>query len=122
MRVPETDTAVPRCGVRRGPAVAVGGARRRLKRNLAVSKTAAAATKQRVALVIGNGAPTNPAPLANPVNDARAISAKLRTLGFEVIERQNLTQKQVGGVLREFRSSSSPAAWRCFSTPATVFR
>ena len=83
------------------------------KRNLAVSKTAAAATEQRVALVIGNGAYKS-APLANPVNDARAISAKLRTLGFEVIERQNLTQKQVGGVLREFRSKLKPGGVALF--------
>ncbi|MCB1955861.1 MAG: caspase family protein [Rhodocyclaceae bacterium] len=37
----------------------------------------------RVALVIGNGAYPD-APLANPVNDARAMSAKLTELGFEV--------------------------------------
>ncbi|MBI3576326.1 MAG: SUMF1/EgtB/PvdO family nonheme iron enzyme [Gammaproteobacteria bacterium] len=83
------------------------------KRNLAVAKTAAPATEQRVALVIGNSSYKS-APLANPVNDARAIAAKLRTLGFEVIERQNLTQKQVGSVLREFRSKLKPGGVALF--------
>jgi formylglycine-generating enzyme required for sulfatase activity len=83
------------------------------KRNLAVAKIPAPATEQRVALVIGNSSYKS-APLANPVNDARAVSAKLRTLGFEVIERQNLTQKQVGGVLREFRSKLKPGGVALF--------
>lgn len=83
------------------------------KRNLAVAKTTAAAAEQRVALVIGNSS-YKTAPLANPVNDARAISAKLRSLGFEVIERQNLTQKQVGSVLREFRSKLKPGGVALF--------
>ncbi len=83
------------------------------KRNLAVSKTAAPATEQRVALVIGNGAYKS-APLRNPVNDARAITAKLKTLGFEVIARENLTQKQVGAVLREFRSKLKPGGVALF--------
>lgn len=82
-------------------------------RNLAVAKTAAPATEQRVALVIGNSSYKS-APLANPVNDARAVSAKLRSLGFEVIERQNLTQKQVGSVLREFRSRLKPGGVALF--------
>ena len=72
-----------------------------------------------MALVIGNSSYRS-APLANPVNDARAISAKLRKLGFQVIERENLRQKQVGAVLREFRSRLKPGVWRCFSTPATA--
>ena len=83
------------------------------KRNLAVAKTAAPATEARVALVIGNSSYRS-APLANPVNDARAISAKLKTLGFEVIERRNLTQKQVGSVLREFRSRLKPGGVALF--------
>ncbi len=83
------------------------------KRNLAVAKDPATATEQRVALVIGNSSYKS-APLANPVNDARAISAKLKSLGFEVIERQNLTQKQVGSVLREFRSKLKPGGVALF--------
>ena len=43
----------------------------------------------RVALVIGNSNYKN-SPLKNPVNDARDMAAKLRGLGFTVIERNNL--------------------------------
>jgi formylglycine-generating enzyme required for sulfatase activity len=59
-------------------------------------------TEARVALVIGN-ASYKDSPLKNPVNDARAVAAKLRGLGFEVVERHNLTQKQIGRTLSEFR-------------------
>ena len=43
-------------------------------------------TETRVALVIGN-ASYKREPLRNPVNDAKAMTIKLRSLGFEVIER-----------------------------------
>ncbi|MGE0155709.1 MAG: caspase domain-containing protein [Geobacter sp.] len=46
-------------------------------------------SRKRVALVIGNGSYTS-APLKNPVNDARAMAATLRRLGFEVEEHVNL--------------------------------
>jgi len=41
----------------------------------------------RVALVIGNAACQNSTPLANPINDARAIAAKLKLIGFGVLRR-----------------------------------
>ena len=50
--------------------------------------------EQRVALVIGNGA-YEAAPLQNPPNDARTMRAVLRELGFEVAEKENLTQKDM---------------------------
>jgi serine protease Do len=68
---------------------------------------------QRTALVIGNGAYPS-APLANPVNDARAVSARLKALGFQVIERENLTVRQIGPVLREFRSRLAPGGVALF--------
>ena len=40
----------------------------------------------RVALVIGNSAYSGPAALKNPANDAAAMSAALRKLGFDVTE------------------------------------
>ena len=64
---------------------------------------------KRVALVIGNSEYSN-SPLKNPVNDAKDIAAKLRKLGFEVIERNNLKTKQIGGTLREFKSKLSPGS------------
>ena len=65
--------------------------------------------EQRVALVIGNGA-YKASPLKNPVNDARDMAAKLRSLGFVVIERSNLGMKQIGSTLREFRSKLTPGS------------
>jgi hypothetical protein len=44
----------------------------------------APAMAQRIALVIGNGAYRHVERLANPANDARAIAAALRPLGFDV--------------------------------------
>lgn len=80
------------------------------KRNLEVSAVSApAAGGQRVALVIGNSA-YGDSPLKNPVNDAEDVAAKLRVLGFEVIERNNLHSKQIGRTLREFRSKLTPGA------------
>ena len=46
----------------------------------------AVAGEDRVALVIGNGAYTETAPLANPANDANDVAAALEGLGFEVIK------------------------------------
>ena len=63
--------------------------------------------ESRVALVIGNAAYVQGS-LANPVNDARAMAARLRTLGFDVILRENLKTRDIGGVYREFRSKIAP--------------
>lgn len=43
------------------------------------------AAAKRVALVIGNAAYSNAVQLANPVNDAKAMTEKLGTLGFTVV-------------------------------------
>ena len=72
------------------------------ERNIALSGTGAKADGQRrVALVIGNGAYAD-SPLRNPVNDARAMAASLRELGFEVIARENANLQQMDGAVREF--------------------
>lgn len=57
--------------------------------------------ESRVALVVGN-ADYRAAPLTNPTNDARAMAAKLRELGFAVIEKQNATREQMAQASREF--------------------
>lgn len=62
----------------------------------------AMAQERRVALVIGNAAYKSVTPLQNPVNDSKAVSEQLRRLGFEVIERQNLSREGFAGVVREF--------------------
>jgi uncharacterized caspase-like protein len=51
--------------------------------------SAQAGQDRRLAVVIGNGAYAS-APLSNPVGDARAIAANLRTLGFDVVLKENL--------------------------------
>lgn len=60
----------------------------------------------RTALVIGNGAYRD-APLRNPVNDARDMAAKLRELGFQVIERFDADRQTMRMALREFEQQLS---------------
>ncbi|MBU1230469.1 MAG: caspase family protein, partial [Proteobacteria bacterium] len=55
---------------------------------------------RRVALVIGNGAYAS-APLRNPVNDARDMAQALRSLGFEVILRENASLRQMEDAVDE---------------------
>ena len=57
--------------------------------------------ERRVALVVGNSS-YKTSPLKNPANDARAMAAALRRLGFEVIERQNLTREAFSLAARDF--------------------
>ena len=52
----------------------------------------------RVALVIGNAAYAA-APLANPINDAKAMSAALRTMGFVVVEAHDASKPQMQAAL-----------------------
>ena len=55
--------------------------------------SADAQPQRRVALVIGNGTYEEAGTLTNPVNDAADIAAKLRDLGFEVIEGNDLGKR-----------------------------
>ena len=56
---------------------------------------------ERVALVIGNASYAN-GMLHNPVNDARAVAAKLESLGFKVLLRENLNREAMYSSLNEF--------------------
>ena len=56
---------------------------------------------KRLALVIGNGL-YELGYLANPENDAKAISNKLTSVGFEILEYTNLNQKSMKIVIDEF--------------------
>lgn len=62
---------------------------------------AGAQAAERVALVVGNSAYAK-RPLANPKNDARAIAAEFRKLGFEVIEKTDLDKAGFDGAITEF--------------------
>lgn len=67
------------------------------KRNISV----AVAGEKRVALVIGNGKYPG-TPLKNPANDARDMAAALRKIGFDVIERTDVTQKEMNRAIAQF--------------------
>jgi uncharacterized caspase-like protein len=60
-----------------------------------------AATEQRIALVIGNGAYSS-GPLKNPVNDATAMAAQLQKLGFTVILKKNANLRGMEDALSDF--------------------
>ena len=70
-------------------------------------------SEHRVALVVGNAAYRD-SPLKNPVNDARAMRDKLKSLGFAVVYFENLKARQVGGALREFRNLIRPGSVALF--------
>lgn len=55
----------------------------------------------RLALVIGNST-YRESPLTNPVNDARAMTAKLQQLGFTVIKRENAGREDMLKAARDF--------------------
>lgn len=69
-----------------------------------VTTVQAAVEEKRVALVIGNSDYAHTAKLANPVRDARSISAALARLGFDVVEGYDLTQPEMRAKIREFTS------------------
>jgi hypothetical protein len=78
--------AVPlACGIFSGPAA-----------------TAQATQETRVALVIGNGAYPG-APLVNPGRDARVIAQALRTMGFTVLEGQDVGKAEFGQLVAQAR-------------------
>jgi hypothetical protein len=60
-----------------------------------------AGREARVALVIGNAAYAD-APLTNPVNDAKDVAAALRKLGFTVIVRTDVSQRDMRREIRQF--------------------
>jgi hypothetical protein len=62
---------------------------------------AAGPAEARLALVIGNAAYAE-GRLRNPVNDARAVARTLRTLGFEVIVRENASYQDMRRAIGEF--------------------
>ena len=74
---------------------------------------APAASEHRVALIIGNST-YKQSPLKNPVNDARAMRDKLQRMGFQIVYYENLQVKQVGSVLREFRTAIRPGSVALF--------
>ena len=68
-----------------------------------------AAAQDRVALVIGNANYAHAGALANPGNDARAVAASLRDVGFDVTEGHDLGRNDMEGHLRAFLNRASSA-------------
>jgi len=60
--------------------------------------------ERRVALIIGNGA-YKTGPLKNPANDARDMASALKSLGFEIILRENASLRQMNEAIDQFWSS-----------------
>lgn len=57
---------------------------------------------KRLAMVIGNSDYTSLGSLANPVNDARAMTNTLKDLDFDVMEYENLNKKRMKRAIRDF--------------------
>jgi tetratricopeptide (TPR) repeat protein len=70
-----------------------------------------AAPEKRIALVIGNANYVNVKALKNSDSDARAIATSLRQLGFEVIEKHDLTLPQLTQELKAFGDKASEYDW-----------
>ena len=66
---------------------------------------------ERVAIVIGNESYAR-LPLRNPVNDARAVAAALRAVGFNVMLRENAGYGTMVDAMREFLDRSGDAEVR----------
>src|SRR5262245_90423 len=67
-----------------------------------VFAASSAQADRRIALVIGNGAYTQAAPLSNPANDARAVAAALERLGFEVVSGFDMSNADLRKAVRSF--------------------
>ena len=75
---------------------------------LLVSEPALA--EKRVALVLGNSAYQNVAPLANPVNDSAKIATTLKDAGFDVVDsRRDLPAAETRRALRDFADRARDA-------------
>lgn len=61
------------------------------------------------ALVIGNGSYAGSSKLINPTNDAKAISVKLRSLGFTVTELLDTDRRKLVATLSQFSKSAANA-------------
>ena len=70
--------------------------------------------EKRVALVLGNSAYRNVAPLSNPVNDGAVIAAKLKEAGFDVVDfRGDLPAAETRRALRDWSATPTSMTRRC---------
>jgi uncharacterized caspase-like protein len=74
-----------------------------------LSLHADAAGGRRVALIIGNGSYEAAGTLANPVNDAEDMAAKLKAIGFEVVEGRDLGKRDLERRIGDFADALAGA-------------
>jgi uncharacterized caspase-like protein len=67
-----------------------------------VARVEPVAAQKRVALVIGTSAYVNTGKLENPKNDAADMAAKLKELGFDVVEGKDLTKAEMDRTIVSF--------------------
>src|SRR5215208_866904 len=66
--------------------------------------------EKRVALVLGNSAYRNVAPLTNPINDSARIASTLKEAGFDVVDsRHDLPAAETRRALRDFADRARDA-------------
>lgn len=70
---------------------------------LIVAQSAVAANNK-MALVIGNSNYKHAEKLINPAKDAKAIAEQLRSLGFEVLEKSDLTLRQMKVAITDYNT------------------
>jgi uncharacterized caspase-like protein len=70
---------------------------------------APAQAEKRVALVVGNAAYANAGTLANPVNDAKDVAARLKETGFSVVLGLDLNKSAFDAKVREFAGALEAA-------------
>ena len=75
-----------------------------------VLSASVAQAERRVALVIGNSTYRNASPLPNTINDANAVAALFRSVGFEVVNSRNeLGVLEFKRAVREFLITAETA-------------
>ncbi|MEZ5786003.1 MAG: caspase family protein [Xanthobacteraceae bacterium] len=73
-----------------------------------------AGAQDRVALVIGNGNYQHATALPNPANDARAVAAALRDIGFDITEGVDLDRAGMERRIRDFLRKAASARLALF--------
>ncbi len=68
-----------------------------------------AAASKKVALVVGNAAYQNAAPLRNPKNDAASVSAALKSIGFQVFPVQDADRRTFDDAMKSFADAAAEA-------------
>lgn len=80
---------------------------------LATAAGLPARAEKKIALVIGNAA-YPAAPLRNPVNDARAMAARLEALGYDVALHTNVAQRDFTRAVSQFGQRLAPGSVALF--------